>query len=372
MGDPVIAHCTEWLFTKDIEDFNVRHVTLDHVDHKLRFSFANRIKRKIRKLFGREWTYDEFTDKVYEQSIAYFNRKIKHSDWIVVVGGGLVKYKYQMLGVELAALCVAADSQQIPVIVNSVGIEGYDADDKICKMMKQAFELPSIKSVTTRDDIKTLKNCFLENAIHVYCEKVADPAVWTSEAYGVQKKGSNKVGLGIGRAGLFKANGINLDGTQLQELYVSIAVELAKRGYEVELFTNGLLSDDNMAQKVQESLDNYGLKLNIRLPQSDSELVEIISSYAMVVATRLHSTIISYALDIPAVGLVWNEKLSFFGQNIGSPDNFIQPNLFDSTYIVNQVEKAAENGYDQQRKVDFKKSIMKNVDFIINNFILTA
>ena len=202
------------------------------------------------------------------------------------------------------------------------------------------------------------------------CEKVADPAVWANEAYGISKDQTSKmIGVGIGRAGLFMANDINISGNEIQDLYERIVVELVNRNFAVQLFTNGLLSDNSMAEKVKKSLQDKGMQVSLRIPHKDRGLVEILSSYQAVIATRLHSCIISYSLDIPAVGLVWNDKLSFFGENIGRQDNYIKPSEFDESFIVNQMELAIRNGYDQNQKKIFRDTIIKSVNNLQNQFI---
>ncbi|MDT9091673.1 hypothetical protein, partial [Escherichia coli] len=73
--------------------------------------------------------------------------------------------------------------------------------------------------------------------------QVADSAVFSSEVYGIQKKSRDVVGLGLVRARIFKDNGIDLDRTQVIELYASLISELEARGQSYQLFTNGLKSD---------------------------------------------------------------------------------------------------------------------------------
>lgn len=370
MGDPVIAHCSEWLITGNNKNCEISHVTLDVPDKILRFSFLYRIEAKIRKILKGNYTQEQFSRKVYSYAVRYFLQQVKENDIVVLVGGGLIKYKYQFLGVETAALCKACDIANIPLIINAVGIEGYDEDNAICRMIEKSLCLPSLKYISTRDDLDTLKNGYLKHSVSVKCEKVADPAVWASEAYNIKKNTASKcIGVGIARAGLFKANDINISGEHIFSLYRLIVLELTKRGYEVQLFTNGLLSDNRMAEKLRDSLLVDGFEFSLNVPRNDEELVKILSNYKGIVATRLHSCIISYSLDIPAIGLVWNDKLTFFGNNIGRPENFIKHSNFEVNYIVDQLERAMKYGYNHEIKNQYRATIKNSTSQLNKEYL---
>ena len=371
MGDPVIAHCTEWLFSKDVPDVEIVRLTLDNPDKILKRSFLFKIKNKARKLLGKVYTNEEKAIQVFPIALNYYRNRIKESDLVILVGGGLIKYKYQMLGVETAALCEACILEGKNLIINAVGIEGYDAGNNICQMLCKSLQNKAVKYISTRDDLELLKDYYLRGNTHVVCEKVADPAVWANEAYGISNDLTSKIiGVGIGRAGLFRANGIDISGSQIQDLYERIIVELVKRGYSAQLFTNGLLADNRMAERVKECLHSKGIQVSLRIPHKDKELVEILSSYKAIIATRLHSCIISYSLEIPAIGLVWNDKLSFFGENIGRLDNFIKPTEFNESFIVSQMELAIKQGYNQEIRDQYRDTIKTSVSNLLKQYVL--
>ncbi|MDW2111757.1 polysaccharide pyruvyl transferase family protein, partial [Vibrio sp. 2089] len=171
---------------------------------------------------------------------------------------------------------------------------------------------------------------YIENG-YVKTAQVADSAVFSSEVYGIQKKSLDVVGLGLVRARIFKDNGIDLDRTQVIELYASLISELEARGQSYQLFTNGLKSDVD----ILEDLETYlGKQLNVIEPQTPRELVELISTFKCTIAARLHACIISYSLTVPVVGLVWNNKVKMFGECIGYPERFFSHQDFDANEII--------------------------------------
>jgi len=66
--------------------------------------------------------------------------------------------------------------------------------------------------------------------------------------------------------------------------------------------------------------------------------------------------------------LVWNDKLSFWGANIGYPERFILPERFNAVYIVDQLQKAMTEGYDEKQRRAFmnteKESVKKMFSMI--------
>ncbi|MFP4854635.1 polysaccharide pyruvyl transferase family protein, partial [Paraburkholderia sp. BR14264] len=87
-------------------------------------------------------------------------------------------------------------------------------------------------------------------------------------------------------------------------------------------------------------------------PKSTHEFIEMISNCDAIIGARLHACITAYSLDIPSIGLVWNEKLELFGELIGKKENFINVNQFDAKHIVETLQKNRNDYYDiKQRNV---------------------
>jgi len=76
----------------------------------------------------------------------------------------------------------------------------------------------------------------------------------------------------------------------------------------------------------------------------------------------LHSCIVSYSLDIPAIGLAWNDKLLFWGKEIEKPERFFDFNELDYMKVIDVMEKAIKEGYDKEYKAKFMNSIYDFID----------
>lgn len=363
LGDPVISDCTEWLYRKYVapDDFVSSRIYLDYIQKTYRPSLVMKVLNKAAGILGQEFPCRHYQDILMEKALRYFEAGIKDSDLVVVVGGGIVKWSYQFFYAELTALLNAAEKLNVPVVFNAVGVEGYSESDPKCQMLKKAMQLPALIHVSTRDDLETLIEGYYDGNPKRPVSRVSDPAVWVSDAYGIRKKDGDTIGIGIARDRIFVDNGIDFKPSELQELYEGIIRKLAGDGCDVEVFTNGLPADNDFADRVCGALAEEGYDISRRYPKDTHDLVDMISNYKAIVATRLHSCIIAYSLDVPAVGLVWNDKLSLFGRNIHAEDNFIRHDDFSAVNIVGRLYKAAAAGYDQAVKSEFRQTIIDDI-----------
>ena len=106
--------------------------------------------------------------------------KLEGADVIVFGGGGLVKFHRQNFHFFLDDVIGWADARGVPVVINAVGVEGYDASDPECRLLKDALNRPCVRSVTTRDDYRMLcENYIVKPASSV--QAGCDPAFGTVE-----------------------------------------------------------------------------------------------------------------------------------------------------------------------------------------------
>lgn len=368
LGDPIIAHCTEWLYSGCLPDgFGIERLCLDYIEHH-GLSLSHRIVRKMLRLLRLD--SDKYNDAaMQEEYTRYFKEHIEGADLIIVVGGGLIKYSYQYFFAGISGLLDAADLYGIPVVFNAIGIEGYDAANPRCVRLKSALHKRALRHITTRDDIEALRNCYFDGSPSIPCLKVADPAVWAAEAYGVTKKESILVGIGIGREGLFMDNGKDYSGERFFAFYYHIVEELSKQGVPVELFTNGSEADNKFARRICEALKERKIIVRLRIPQIPEDMLEIISSYCCILAARLHSCIVAYSLDIPAIGFVWNDKLKLWGKNIGAAEFFIEAENMDVDFVMKQFARIQHYRYPKEQRDAFRGTIKSTIDELVTKYI---
>lgn len=386
-GDPIINDCTKKILEDQLRKLQVEY-SIDEVDLEGRcnynefYSINKSIKgflfffcsltiklirktSKIAKFYrginfanNKIWWFSK-QRQIFDK---YYKEKIKKADFIIFVGGGMIKYKYQNCHQNIDYITKYADKYNKKVFFNAVGVEDFDIKNYNCKKLKTALNRKCVKMITTRDDIDTLKKYISNRDINI--GKVADPAVYVSDVYSINKdNNSNCIGLCVCRENLFRTNGINYSTDEMLELWKTIIKNLENKNYEWRIYTNGLDADNDFATKLLKYLGKEKNEKICIIPKTPKELVAIVSKFKAIIATRLHSCIISYSLGIPAIGLVWNVKLKLFGNNINYPDRFFEKDNFVAEKIVHKMEEAIEEKYNETKN-EFKESIIKSINEI--------
>lgn len=269
------------------------------------------------------------------------------ADLIVFAGGGLVKYRQEDFHMYVPAILEHASACGIPVYFNCVGVEGYDAQDARCTRLAQTLNYDCIKGITVRDDLETLRRDYIRTD-RIFTAAAVDPAIFTPQVYGISKDAqSDTVGLGIVRYRIFEDYGIPQVTREFQlEMWQGIVKELEARGYKWKFFVNGLRSDYDFAIEVLEYMGRLSEAPSLLAPRpvESRELVALVASFAGVVACRMHANIIAYALGIASVGLVWNDKMVFWGERIGCPERFLTSGQFEPKRIVQCLEDSMAAG----------------------------
>ncbi len=268
------------------------------------------------------------------------------ADAIIFAGGGLIKFRQEHFYENVIHILEEADTLQIPVFLNAVGVEGYDEEDERCQRLKAALQLSCVKGITCRDDIDTLQKDYLpESTIPI--SAVPDVAVFSKSVYAgqLQKKPKRQqplIGLGITREQLFSDYGneeINKD--YLLQFWKDVTQLLEEKGYAWRVFTNGLNRDEVFATKV---LDFIGHGERIPAPAEPWQLAQTIQQFDSIIAGRMHTHILAFTLGVPSVGFIWNEKVRFWSSRVGTPERFVSPEELQAEAVVSRLEAALVEG----------------------------
>ena len=367
-GDAVLFDCVKNIYDKLGEKYQI-NIECKYVDilGKKKINYESKkedstIKRKIKSIkiiYKPLKAIREYIRKKKELKFLkkFYYDTFKDTHLIVIVGGGIFKYSVRTDFVPIFKLIIdIAEKLNIPVIFNAVGIEGvHNEKDKQFKVLKKTINKDIVKMCSTRDRIEVLKK-YIHNPKTV-CKKVADTGVWASEALNIKKDdNSNLIGLNLITPTRYWDYGKKITENELINFWDNIIKCLKDKGYSVKMFVNGMVEDYEFALKVLESC-----KLNkdilLENPKNEIEMVNNISKFKGIIANRLHSCIVAYSLNIPAVGLAWNDKLLYWGKEIKSSELFFDFDKMNYKDVVAALEKTIENGYDQCYKNDFRNSI---------------
>ena len=285
--------------------------------------------------------------KIFNYNIASRDvGQIKYVD-AVIFAGGILKITNEMFYEYIPEVIETADQNNIPVYISNIGVEKFYEDDEKSRRMRAAVNLPCVKGIAVRDDIETMKRDYLNPENHVKVVPVTDVAIWSAKTYARQlpkkfKPEENQViGLGITRHKLYMDYGHPEITKEFQLDFWKTVIEiLDRKNIPWVCFTNGDVADEKFAEEVLEYV-GHGSKLPI--PADGVELVKMISQFRGVIAGRMHSNIISYALSIPSIGFVWNQNIRFWSHKIGYPERFIDVDSISPELAVSLLEEALKS-----------------------------
>ena len=291
---------------------------------------------------------EEFQERITEELI-------QRTDLVIFGGAPMFNYKYEGFAERTAKTLDMIHKYSKPVIFSAIGVEDYETDNLKCVRLKEALSNGCIKMITTRDNLGALQK--FTSGTQIPTAQVSDPAVFSSEVFlnfkvmSIPKR--KKIGIFVIREGAFKDNKIPFSREQSIQLWQDIAIELKKRGYDYEFLTSGHFYDEAFLNRLTLEYGIPGEKcvLNLNTPE---DLIKKLSSYAGVVTCRLHPSIISFSLQIPSVGLVWNNKVKSFYESIGYPKRIITVDNMRADFITDRLEEAMNEGV--QRDTDFLMS----------------
>lgn len=369
LGDKAIYFCMENMVRRYLDEYGIdceiRNLDLSGIIGKNNpFTASRNIYRRAKWHFDRK-RYEGFD--LACKTVEYFSNEMIDSQTraVVFVGGGILKYRYQLIFLEgINAITRTASRRHVPVMFSAVGVEGYDESSRDCQRLKKALNRDCVKVITTRDDIDTLNEHYVEKDIRT--AKVADPVVGIGRLIKKEKKRNcDTVGLGVIRFGLFTDNDISFSDEEMIGLWSRIYREVTSRGYKCRIFANGMNSDIRAAEALQHDLkENHNVDAEVLpLAQNVEELIDQITSFKGIVCGRLHGSVISYAYDVPSIGIVWNNKQHIFGKTIGYPERFMDVSAIDAGDVADRLETAMKQGY---QKIDREEYIRTTEDHLFS------
>ena len=284
-----------------------------------------------------------------------FKTQLKDVDAIVFAGGGFLKFRTQGLNYYVEQIMKIAKKNNIPVMMNGVGIEGYSETDIRCQRLKKAINQDCFKVITTRDDIDTLKNNYIVNP-NTKIAHVGDPALWVPECYNMKRNEnpSNVVGINVIRGRVYQAYGNTLSEFELLNFYKKLVQGVEERGWDWVLFSNGMAADQKFGAMLLRALGCSDRTKILPTANNSVDFLEQIRSFKLVFGARLHACITSYALDVPGVGLICSEKLRIFADVIGKKNSYFEESELNIDNILDAMEREMNSNYDKSIRDDLR------------------
>lgn len=365
MGDKILCEASQYLTKELSSEFEIREVDVcpryasDY--HGLEY-IKYRISRKLKTHAEKKFVYEDSSTYRYRYEYfmwwlrlnRYYKKMLSDVDAILFAGGGFLKFRTQGLNYYVEQIIKIAKEHNIPVMMNGVGIEGYDDNDIRCQKLKEIINSDCVKTITTRDDIETLNNNYITNP-NIKTSRVGDPALWTPECYQIARSETPaRIGINLIRGKVFKDYGNTCSPDQLKEFYKQLITAAENKGLDWVLFSNGMKSDQKFGKIILKELEISPEEKLLPAPKTSLELLDMVKEFKCIFGARLHACITAYSLDVPVVGFIWNEKTRFFAEIIDKKENFFEETEMDAENILNQMLKAADSTYNTDIRNNLK------------------
>jgi len=237
---------------------------------------------------------------------------------IVLVGGGQLLMDNDLsFPTRISASVSAARKLGIPVVMHSVGV-GKSWTSLGQKLVQSALICDNVKAIIVRDRVSKARIQSLFPHVNKPVLVGPDPALIADRVYEREEVERAGVGVGIIAASAIvrHAKGHVLAGADARKFWVTLCQDILKRGKTIRIFCNGAPEDWQEALAVFGEVsknEQYQDKITLSdRPTTGLGLINILGACELVVAARLHASIVATALGVPIVGISWDDKVDSF------------------------------------------------------------
>ena len=300
---------------------------------------------------------------------SYYIHLLKDAD-AVIYAFGMLKYSTQDANYLFYTLNSIAEKLHIPVFMNAMSVQKYDAEDPRAKNLVEACTKKCVRMITTRDGVEELNelNAFYASDRHsekgrIATSMVADVALWSPEALHLPRKAFPEtirtIGINVINLQQFQLYGNNVTEEDFFDFYRNLISDVTKNNYAYKLFSNGMDVNHESGKKIVNAL-HLPQDTLLNIAGTPVEYVRMLCSFDCVFATRLHTSITCYAFNIPVVALVWDNKIRAFYRKIRRQSLTVEPEKLREANIVAMLEEASRHPYDEKLFGELKGSTLQS------------
>lgn len=295
----------------------------------------------------------------------YFRDELKDSRGIVYAVG-MLKFASQNQSFFFEIINNIALERNIPVVISGVSVAKPDEQDWRFRQLKTVINYPNVKLITTRDGMQgvgILKDYYVnEESIRVL--PIGDPALLLKKYYTVQDSPDrHHVGIGLIRKKIFDNYGQEMGGKDLMSIYSELIDIMEGEGIDWQLFCNGMTDDYAFGLELLKVKGLPDAKLAHK-PVDAQDLISMINGYDVVIAARLHASIISTALGKPVTGFNWEDKVRCFARESNQSPYYLEIEELNARNIYKKYLEVEGRSQDEDRLSYLKESTRKSFEMI--------
>lgn len=263
---------------------------------------------------------------------------------LVIGGGQLLMDNHLDFPVKLYELSRLAADLDEPLHLTACGV-GLPWSPAARRMFTEVVQRARTVSLRDQESLAWLNVLFPQTGAHLTC----DPAIWAAEVYGKPLTSHpDTIGLGVINpldARLRGSGGRGLREQALLDSWLALVAALERRGWRVELFTNGSLADESFARRLLLAAGESHLAISLA-PRAEKprDLAHRVAGYAGVVAARLHASLLAASYRVPCVALSWDDKVRAFYEEIGLLEACFPVEGFDPEGLADRLATSVRSG----------------------------
>ena len=373
LGDGVIALCLK----RSIERRTGWQVLPIDLAGRTQFSDPGRGTARVAKLAALQlmprWLREKFVEYVLGRSIKerlrpQWRAMLSGVRFVVFGGGQLFQDGDLNFPLKLAAAAAECEHYRLPLAIFAVGAAPSQSM-RGSELMRRLTGSSRVVYASARDDQSraSLRQLGLGATL---CR---DPGLLAADLWptpGGSPRAIKIVGLGLTHPSLLahhSSRGHSPSYEQAVGLYGAIVKRLRASGYDVLCFTNGAGEDERLLAALRGRLSADKAEGRVRFAprcKSPSELATMIGACDALVAHRLHAAILAYAYRVPAIGLLWDDKLEAFFKSVDREAHLV---AFEQapTRIGTLVAKAMAEGVDATEHARVLEETRKGIDDLV-------
>lgn len=366
-GEHFLADCLSYLIGPD---YQKTFIPFQPKKNRLRYLIFGALI-----IFSRLFGQSDFAYKLQYIGIYILTKKFYKENLSdchgLIFACGSYKYTTQKIWAFFSIAIETANELNIPVMINAVNVQKFNALDWRCSLLQKRTNFPCVKMFTTRDGesgIKKIISDYVNPNFHMDIRSVGDVAFWIPETYQnsihLLPKRRHTIGINLIRGQIFEDYGHHISEEQLIEIYCGFITMLDNMNFKWELFTNGLPSDYVFGEKLLRRLKRSDVEI-ISCKRAEN-LIQLTLQYQAILGARLHSCICAYALDIPMIGFIWDEKMLNFSVCTGLQNFFLSEKDLTSESLYQCMLDAMQYKYNNDLRNDLKNKTQKSIaDFLL-------
>jgi polysaccharide pyruvyl transferase WcaK-like protein len=155
------------------------------------------------------------------------------------------------------------------------------------------------------------------------------------------------------------------DSNSALELYRSLLKRLWENGEKVYILnTSG--ADNYLVDSLLQELSEKERIIVLSGDYSSPELIELISCFKFIVASRYHSIIFAYRNCVPAVIIGWASKYKDLAEHFGQDEYVFDIRTVDEGQVLNKIDKMISNFEEESKQIGSRLSAVQESSVVLD------